>query len=138
MPQPQTSHDVPAAESQSPLLAVSNTMTKLHKDHFGRGPTSSRAHFAGPDMLVCALGDVLLPAERKMNDLGLQEQVRHSRVSFQAAVKNEFVTAIEEVTHRKVNSFASAVDPDNNMVFEVFAFEPLAKSDGADGPGGIR
>jgi uncharacterized protein YbcI len=113
-------------------VAVANALTKLHKDHFGRGPTTSRAHFAGPDMLVCALGEALLPAERRLTDLGLQEQVRHSRVSFQAAVRIEFVSAIEQITQRKVSSFASAVDPDNNMVFEIFYFEPRRGADGAD------
>jgi uncharacterized protein YbcI len=120
-------------ERQSPLLGVSTAMVRLHKEHFGRGPTKARAHFAGPDMLVCAMSDALLPAERKMTQLGLQEQVRHSRISFQAAVQVEFVTAIEEIVHRKVTAFASAVDPDNNMVFENFYFEPRSSSDGADG-----
>lgn len=124
MPQPGL-HQEPTLESgTSPLLAVSNAVTKLHKEHFGRGPTSARANFAGTDVLICSLEDALLPAERKLTELGLQEQVRHSRVSFQAAVQDEFIAAIEQITTRKVRSFASAVDPDSNMVFEIFAFEP--------------
>lgn len=75
-------------------------------------------------MLLCALTDALLPAERKMTQLGLQEQVRHSRISFQAAVQAEFTTAIKEIVGRPVVSFASAVDPDNDMVFEIFYFAP--------------
>jgi uncharacterized protein YbcI len=112
-------------ERQSPLLATANAMVKLHKEHFGRGPTRARAYFAGPDMLVCALADALLPAERKMTQLGLQEQVRHSRASFQAAVQSDFIEAIEAIIPRRVLAFASAVDPDNNIVFETFYFEPL-------------
>src|SRR5436190_10345407 len=97
-------------EHQSPLLAAANAMVKLHKEHFGRGPTKARAYFAGPDMLLCSMSDALLPAERKMTQLGLQEQVRHSRVSFQAAVTAEFVSAIEAIIHRRVIAFGSAVD----------------------------
>lgn len=111
-------------ERQSPLLATANAMVRLHKEHFGRGPTRARAHFAGPDALVCVLSDALLPAERKMTELGLQEQVRHSRVSFQAAVRSEFVDAIEGIIHRKVLAFASGIDPDTDTVFENFSFEP--------------
>jgi len=117
--------------SQSPLAAVANALVALHKEHFGRGPTKARAEFAGPDMLLCSLSDALLPAERKLTELGLQEQVRHSRISFQAAVSAEFVTAIEQIVQREVMAFASAVDPDSNMVFEVFQFkrrEPLASA----------
>src|SRR5947209_16382939 len=121
----------PARERQSPLLSVANAMVRLHKEHFGRGPTKARAYFAGSDLLICALSDALLPAERKLTELGLQEQVRHSRISFQAAVSAEFVTAIEQIVQREVMAFASAVDPDSNMVFEVFQFkrrEPLASA----------
>src|SRR5688572_4247796 len=41
----------------SALSAVSNAMVKLHKEQFGRGPTTARSHYAGPDMLVCMMQD---------------------------------------------------------------------------------
>ena len=124
-------------ERHSTLLDVANAMVRLHKEHFGRGPTKARAHFAGPDMLLCALSDALLPAERRLTELGLQEQVRHSRASFQAAVQAEFVQEIEAITHRKVKAFASATDPDSNTVFEAFCFEPLAARNGATPSGAV-
>jgi uncharacterized protein YbcI len=113
-----------SVERQSPLLAVANALTKLHKEQFGRGPTSARAYFAGPDMLVCALSDALLPAERNMTRLGMQEQVRHTRVSFQAATRSQFIAAIEVLIPRTVTAFASAVDPDSSVIFENFHFAP--------------
>ena len=109
-------------ERTSPLLLAANALVRLHKEHFGRGPTNARAYFAGPDMLVCAMADALLPAERKMTGLGLQEQVRHSRVSFQAACQEEFISTVEEIVGRQVMAFASAIDPDNGVVFENFLF----------------
>jgi uncharacterized protein YbcI len=45
-------------------------MVTLHKTQFGRGATMARSGFAGPDTLVCVLQDVLLPAERKMVEMG--------------------------------------------------------------------
>jgi uncharacterized protein YbcI len=119
--------------SMSPLQAVSNAMVKLHKEQFGRGPTSAQSNFAGPDTLVCVLRDALLPAERKMAELGDAARVRETRIAFQAATQVEFVTAIEEIVHRKVRAFGSAVDPDANVVFENFFFDPR-ESDG-DGYG---
>jgi uncharacterized protein YbcI len=122
------------AESQaattSPLQAVSNAMVKLHKEQFGRGPTSAHSNFAGPDTLVCVLLDALLPAERKMVELGDEGRVRETRIAFQAATATEFIEAIEEIVKRKVHAFGSAVDPDSNVVFENFYFEPRDSGSG--------
>jgi uncharacterized protein YbcI len=43
----------------SGMLAVSNALTALNKEQFGRGPTSARSNFAGPDVLVCVFEDAL-------------------------------------------------------------------------------
>jgi uncharacterized protein YbcI len=117
------------------LNAVSNAMVMLHKTQFGRGPTDVRSGFAGPDTLVCVLYDVLLPAELKMVEMGDQNRVRDSRVAFQAATHSEFVAAVEQLVMRKVRAFASGVDPDANVVFETFYFEP--RGSGSDGDGAV-
>ena len=115
------------------LSAVSNAMVALHKEQFGRGPTKARSGFAGPDVLVCALEDVLLPAERKMVAMGQQDRVRDSRTAFQAATATDFVTAVQEIVNRRVRSFASGIDPDANVVFETFYFAPEDARRDADG-----
>ena len=120
--------------SVSVLAAVSNAMVALHKEQFGRGPTNARSHFAGPDALVCVLDDVLLPAERKMVDMGEGQRVRESRVAFQVATTAEFVAAIEQIAQRKVRAFGSAIDAEQNVVFENFAFEPQPNQDGKARP----
>jgi uncharacterized protein YbcI len=116
--------------STSLLAAVSNAMVALHKEQFGRGPTNARSHFAGPDALMCVLDDVLLPAERKMAEMGDHQHVREARVAFQVATTKEFVTAVEQIVQRKVRAFASATDVEHNVVFENFAFEPEPDGDG--------
>jgi uncharacterized protein YbcI len=121
------------ASSPTSLMAVSNAMIKLHKEQFGRGPTTARSNFAGPDTLVCVLENVLLPAERKLVDLGEQARVREGRISFQAATASEFVAAVEQIVYRKVRAFASGVDPDADVVFETFYFE--SREPGIDGHG---
>ena len=117
------------------LSAVSNAMVALHKEQFGRGPTKARSGFAGPDVLVCVLEDVLLPAERKMVAMGQQDRVRDSRTAFQAATAPDFVTAVQEIVKRPVQAFASGIDPDSNVVFETFYFTPDdARRDGDGTP----
>ena len=116
-----------------PMLAdVSNALVRLHKTQFGRGPTRARSAFAGPNVLVVVLEDALLPAEVKLVELGEQARVRESRGAFQAATATEFIEAIESIVDRKVQAFASAVDPDTCVVFENFYFHPAdTGSDGA-------
>ena len=121
-----------AAESQtdvhsgtSTLAAVSNVMVRLHKEQFGRGPTTARSNFAGPDALVCVLEDALLPAEKALVRMGEHQRVREARMYFQVATTEEFVQAVEAIVYRKVRAFSSAIDPATGVVFEVFAFEPL-------------
>ena len=106
------------------LMDVSNALVKLHKEQFGRGPTHARAHFAGPDSLLCVLDDVLLPAERKLVGMGEGNRVRESRMAYQVATAQEFVEVVERILGRRVVAFASAVDPDADVVFECYVFAP--------------
>ena len=125
---------MPGIQGITLLVDVSNAVVKLHKHQFGRGPTLARSYFAGTDVLVCVLEHVLLPAEKKMVELGQQDRVRESRVAFQAATASDFTAAIEKIVHRKVQAFASGVDPDKDVVFETVYFE---RESGGDGNGAL-
>ena len=113
-----------SAPSGKLLTEISNTMVALHKEQFGRGPTGARAHFAGPDMLVCVLHDALLPAERALVEMGEQQRVAESRLFMQNASGERFVSEVERIVGRKVASFTSATDPDRALVIEFAIFEP--------------
>ena len=126
-----TAHDV--ERPIGGLTAVSNALVALHKEQFGRGPTSARSNYAGPDTLVCVFEDALLPAERAMVEMGEHHRVRESRMWFQVATSRRFIDAVEGIVGRTVYSFASATDPERGVVMEIFIFE---RSDGAnDGDG---
>lgn len=43
---------------------------------------------------------------------------------FQYAVEDQFRAAVEEVTERRVVSFMSAVDVDNDLASEIFLLAP--------------
>jgi uncharacterized protein YbcI len=110
------------------LTEISNAMVALHKDQFGRGPTRARAHFAGTDILICVLDDVLLPAERALVEMGQQERVRESRLFMQVATRDRFIASLESIVGRKVESFVSASDPDRDVVYEICEFVPVDSS----------
>jgi uncharacterized protein YbcI len=112
------------------LQDVSNALVALHKEQFGRGPTRVQSHFAGADALLCVMDDALLPAERKMVDMGEQQRVREARMFFQVATAAQFIETVETITGRTVRAFASASDPDRSVVMENFVFEPDQRADG--------
>ena len=115
----------------SVLMEISNVMVRLYKDQFGRGPTSARTYWAGPDALMCILEDTLTPAERNMVKLGEHQRLRDTRMFFQYASVREFCEPIERITGRKVRGFHSSVDSEaEGQTVEVFVFYP----EGKDGP----
>ena len=113
------------------LAAVSNALVSLQKEQFGRGPTLCAHPLRWQRVLVCTLEDALLPAERTMVRMGDQQRVRESRTAFQAATRDQFVRAVEAIIRRRVIAFASAIDADEGVVWEVFKLEPV----GAQGDG---
>lgn len=121
------------AGQHSQAQAVSNAMTKMHRDSYGRGPTSVRT-VVGYDHVICFLEDLYTPVERTLLDGGEVEAVRETRLAFQRTMKKPFVAAIEEITGRKVRAFLSQVTFDPDISVEVFVLE----RDGADpAPDGI-
>jgi uncharacterized protein YbcI len=113
------------------LMEISNTMVRLHKEQFGRGPTSARTNWAGTDTLVCVLEQTLTPAERNLVKMGEHQRLRDTRMFFQYATVAEFCEAVEGVTSRKVRAFHSSVDTEaDGQAVEVFVLHPA----GYDGP----
>jgi uncharacterized protein YbcI len=109
------------------LAEVSNAMVKLYKEQFGRGPTKTRTHFAGPDILITSLEDSLTPAERRMAQMGEHQRLRDIRMFFQYASMAEFTETVERITGRRVRGFISGIDTqcaEQDISAEVFYLEP--------------
>lgn len=119
-----------ALEDQGTLVAISNEMVRIYKAQFGRGPTKTRTHWAGPDILIVTLEHTLTPAERKLRALGEAGRVRDLRMLFQYAETDTFCTPIEQLTGRRVRAFISGVDVDADLATETFVLHP----EGYDGP----
>ena len=117
----------PAQRDERPgqLTQVTRAMVAIYKDQFGRGPTHARSHYAGPDMIVCALEDTLTPIERTLVALGEHQRLRDIRALFQHTAEDTFRSAVEEITGRKVIAFSSGFDTKADVATEVFLFERL-------------
>ena len=125
-------------QGTSLLASVSNALVALHKEQFGRGPTRARTDFANADTMICVMEDALLPAERAMVAMGESHRVQESRVFFQSASSRQFIDAVELIVNRKVKSFASATDPEREIVTEIYIFWPEGQKPGAPETDGHR
>jgi uncharacterized protein YbcI len=111
--------------------AISTEMVRLYKGQFGRGPTSTRTLFAGPDTIIVVLEDTLTPAERNLVTMGEHQRLRDMRMFFQYATVREFCEPIERLTGRKVRAFLSSIDTlADGLSVETFVLHP----EGYDGP----
>jgi uncharacterized protein YbcI len=118
----------------SVLLAISEAMIRLYKEQFGRGPTRTRTHWCGDDILAVILEETLTPAERNLVLMGEHQRLRDLRMFFQYASVREFCTPVEQMTGRKVRAFISGIDTaTDGLATEMFILHPP----GYDGPSRI-
>ena len=115
----------------SALMEISNAMVQIYKKQFGRGPSSARTFWAGPDALMCVLEGTLTPVERTLVELGEHQRLRDIRTFFQYAAVRKFCEPVEQITGRTVRSFHSSIDTlVDGMAVETFIFYP----EGHEGP----
>jgi uncharacterized protein YbcI len=123
----QTEH----SERSRQATAVGNAITRLHRDHYGRGATTTRTVFQG-NRIIAFLEDIYTPLERTLIDAGDWEQVKSTRQSFQMAMRGPFTDAVEKITGRKVIAFMSQVHLDPDMAAEIFVLSPNGEGLPAD------
>src|SRR6185312_9066248 len=83
------------------LSAISNGITRLHRDHYGRGATTVRT-IMQRNYVMCVLEDIYTPVERTLIDAGREDAVRETRTIFQDTMKAQFVQIVEDALGRKV------------------------------------
>lgn len=108
----------------SPTLEISNAMVRIYKDAFGRGPTKTRARFAGPDLLVVTLEGMMTTPERRLAALGEHERLREMRDLLNHALEDEIRSIVGAILGRTTLAFASAIDPAHDLAVMVFTLAP--------------
>jgi uncharacterized protein YbcI len=107
------------------LLAVTNSIVGLHREHYGRGATRGRT-IMQDDYLVCFLEDIYMKAERTLIEAGNFAVVHESREAFQSAMETRFSESVQKITGRRVKAFLSQVRADPDIAVETFWLEPEA------------
>jgi uncharacterized protein YbcI len=114
---------MPDSEARAQARAISNAMTRMHRENYGRGANSVRT-VVQRDYVVTFLEDIYTPMERTLLDAGLVDPVHQARLAFQQAMKPAFIAMVEEATGRKVRAFLSQTHFDPDISAEVFVLEP--------------
>lgn len=132
---------IEASERARQATAVGNAITRLHRDHYGRGATMTRTMYQR-NHIVVFLEDIYTPVERTLIEAGRHEDVRRTRQAFQDAMRKRFAESVEEITGRKVIQFMSQVSFDPDMAAEIFILEPgttedIALEEGLDQDGKV-
>jgi uncharacterized protein YbcI len=132
---------IEASERARQATAVGNAITRLHRDYYGRGATTTRTMYQR-NHIVVFLEDIYTPVERTLIEAGNHEDVRRTRQVFQDAMRERFSDSVEEITGRNVIQFMSQVSFDPDMAAEIFVLEPgttedIAPEEGSDQDGKV-
>jgi uncharacterized protein YbcI len=112
-----------SAPPQELALAISNALTRLHRQHYGRGAAFART-VMDRDYVVVFLHDIYTTVERTLIEAGHFDAVRVTRSTFQQTMTQSFSEAVEQITGRRVIAFMSEVHESPDISAEIFVLEP--------------
>jgi uncharacterized protein YbcI len=112
-----------AHEDGRHALAIGNAITRLHREYYGRGATTTRTVMQR-NYVVVFLEDIYTPVERTLLEAGEVDRVRDTRQAFQLTMRERFSDSVEEILDRKVIAFMSQVHIEPDMAAEIFVLEP--------------
>jgi uncharacterized protein YbcI len=104
------------------LAAVSNAVVQVLSEGYGRGPTKAKTYVFDNYCFV-VMHDIFTTVERTLIDRGKEDLVRTARLTFQEALEDKFVGAVEQNLGRGVRSYHSQVIIDPPTGIEFFILE---------------
>jgi uncharacterized protein YbcI len=123
-------HDLIGAadgEGQGPpgseRAALANAMVGLKKKYYGRGPVAAKA-WQLDDYVFVVLEGGLTRSEETLLEAGKADLVRTYRLTFQDVMGPTTMSAVEEITGRRVLTYHSQIVFDPVRSFEIFVLEP--------------
>jgi uncharacterized protein YbcI len=99
--------------------SISNEMTRLHREYYGRGPTKAKTYIQD-DLVVVVLEETFTVAERTLVDRGEIDAIQQIRRRFQQQMADEFTALVEQATGRSVRAFLSETHLETDVSVEIF------------------
>jgi uncharacterized protein YbcI len=98
---------------------IASEIVRLHSEYYGKGPTRAKVHASG-DVIAVVLEETFTRAERTLIGRGEAEGIKDIRRRFQRVMAEQFTAIVEQATGRKVRSFFSDTDLDQDLSVELF------------------
>jgi uncharacterized protein YbcI len=105
--------------------ALANAMVGLKKQYYGKGPTGAKAWILDDYVFVALEGGLTRNEETLLAD-GNEDLVRNYRLAFQETMSETTMSAVAELTGRKVLTYHSQIMFHPTRAFEIFVLEPRA------------
>jgi len=117
-----TLEHLPARESGTPgavIAEISNTVVRLVREHFGKGPTQAKTIWSD-DVVSVVMRGGFTTAEKTLYRAGRGDVVDEGRKAMQEVFEREMCSAISRLTGRRVDAFLSANHHDPDVIVEMF------------------
>ena len=117
-----------ANEDRNTVTAeISRAVVRIMKQQLGRGPTRCRTHL-NSDHAVVFCRETLTEAEKTLVAAGKREHVKDARQHLEEVIRAELAEAVESLTGRKVASVLFDLDPDADLLVQLFVFDGFLTS----------
>ena len=115
---------------------ISREIVRLQAEYYGKGPTKAKTYIV-EDLVVVVLEESFTRAEKTLAARGEREAIQQIRRRFQQHMADDFTSVVERATGRKVRTFLSETDIDQDVSVETFllADDLAGAEDGAGPPG---
>ena len=129
MPQPQpsrppTATDADAKPSRGQLLsAISNSISALRREHYGRGPLKAKTYILDDIIIVVMRENGYSAIEKTMVDNGEAQRVIALREDFQRVMAKRYSDTIETLTGRTVVAFLNRAHLEPDLSMKVFIID---------------
>ena len=120
------------AAERGPQSVVCAGISALVRERWGRGPSRSRAHWAGRDVLMVMLDDAHTEAEQTLIDRGHADEVLSGRRLLGDIAEPDLRRIAESATGRAVRAVLSQTSLEPALSTHVFVFEPGARQPGTE------
>jgi uncharacterized protein YbcI len=108
--------------------AIANAVVRVQSKYIGRGPTRAQAFFRH-NVVVAVMQDTMTRGERSLVSDGRGDVVLEIRRQFQEAMREDLVSAIEELTGCKVVAFMSDNHVEPDLAGEIFVLDQPVPGD---------
>jgi uncharacterized protein YbcI len=98
---------------------ISSEIVRLQAEYYGKGPTKAKTYIVD-DLVVVVLEESFTRAEKMLVERGEREAIQQIRRRFQQHMADAFTSVVEQATGRKVRTFLSETDVDQDVSVETF------------------